>query len=271
MAYKLIAIDLDDTLLTKEKKIHPKSKLAVQKAVSSGFKVIVSTGRTRKGALKLYEELELDTLLISSGGAEVTDKSGNLLYSKPVDKEAVKKILEFAYERNIHAQIYLDGELVYRERNDYAKMYEVRCDLTGITMPDMITSNSDSPKVLFIHEADNIPELRETAEKMFPELSIKRSFPMFLEFLNPEASKGNALEFVAKHYGIKREETIAVGDTEIDISMLKFAGLGVAVENADPDLKKAADEICPSNDEGGVAAVIEKYMLEAAHEDKNKY
>jgi hydroxymethylpyrimidine pyrophosphatase-like HAD family hydrolase len=125
-----------------------------------------------------------------------------------------------------------------------------------------------TPKVLFISDIERMDDIQAKAEAEFPMLNIKRSKPTYIEFSTPGVSKGDALKFVAEYYGVKKEEVIAVGDAEIDIPMLEFAGLGVAMANATSVTKKVADTICPSNNEGGVADVIQKYILEAQNENK---
>ena len=267
MSYKLIAIDLDDTLLNSANAIPDRASRAVRAAAAQGVYVVLCTGRTKKGMQRYYDELALDTLMITAGGAEVYDASGRVLFSRGVDPALVKQVLEFGDRMGVHSQVYIDGELVYREKNRYSDYYESTYGHPGIVMPNLLElPEIITPKVLFVIDEDKIPAIRKEAEKLFPMLTIKQSNPMYLEFAHPSVNKGEALAFVANHYGLRREEVIAVGDTDIDIPMLKYAGLGVAVANATPAVLEAADIVCPSHDESGVADVIEKYiLLETAH------
>lgn len=262
MAYKLIAIDLDGTLLNENNQIPQRVKHAIHKAMAKGAYVVLSTGRTRKGAIRFYEELGLDTLLIISGGAEVFEPvSGHMVFSRPVDPVLVKELLHYAYDNGIHAQVYIDGELVYRERNKYSDAYEVPYGFSGIVIEDILTRDFITPKVLFVTEPENVARIQKETAKLFPMLKSMNSYPSYVEFASPEISKGEALKFVAEHYHISREEIIAIGDTQIDISMIDYAGLGVAVANAVPEALSAADIVCRSNEDGGVADVIEQYIL----------
>ncbi len=263
MAYKLIAIDLDDTLLTHDGSINDRASAAIEKAVTKGIIVVLCTGRTQKGAQRFYDDLGLDSLLITTGGAEIFDGAGNALYTKNLDPHIAKRLLEFAYSRGIHANVYVNGDIVFRERNSFTDAYEQRAGYTGIVVPDLLERELITPKVLYFASEDILRGVREDVEKEFPQLTIVRSYSTFLEFQDAGVNKGSALEYVADQYGVKRNETIAIGDTEIDIPMLKYAGLGVAVENGDAGAKQAADIVCASNDEGGVADVIYKYILEA--------
>ncbi len=264
MAYKLIAADLDDTVLMGEERVmHPRAKASLLRAAERGVKVVLCTGRVQQGAQRFYDELGVKDLFIVSGGAQVLDSSGKALFERSVDPSLAKRLLIFARDNGITANVYLDGKLVIKEKNSLTDAYEKRHGFPGIVMPDIMDKHIVTPKVLFIVDAKSISQIQETAKKEFPMLSVQRSSANFIEFSDPEVSKGSALRFVSKYYGIQREEIIAFGDTEIDISMLEFAGLGVAVENADPQTKQAADLVCASNKDGGVADVIERYILEA--------
>jgi Cof subfamily protein (haloacid dehalogenase superfamily) len=269
MAYKLIAIDLDDTLLDDNLNIPERVRDAVKKAVDLGIYVVLCTGRIPKSTRKYYDALMLDTLMISTGGAEIYDANNKSVYSRTVDPALTKKLMQYADSNGLHFQVYLDGDLVFRETNKYAEAYELSCGLKGIVKGDLMEMETVvTPKVLFISDVERMDDIQARAEAEFPMLSIKRSKPTYVEFSSPDVSKGDALKFVAEYYGVKSEDVIAVGDAEIDIPMLEFAGLGVAMANATPITKQAADALCPSNNEGGVADVIQKYILEAQNENQ---
>jgi Cof subfamily protein (haloacid dehalogenase superfamily) len=269
MPYKLIAIDVDDTLLNSDILIPERVSRAIHEAIRRGVRVVLCTGRTKKGVQCYYDELGLDTLLITAGGAEVYDGQGHVLFSRGVDPALVTRILEYADRYDIHAQVYIDGELVYREQNRYSDYYERFYGHPGIVEPDLLKMPQIvTPKVLFVTDEDKIAGIKADVEQLFPMLTIKQSKPMYLEFAHPSVNKGEALAFVASHYGVDRRDVIAVGDTDIDIPMLEYAGLGVAVANATEAVQRAADVICPSHNESGVADVIEKYILEEGHENQ---
>jgi len=264
MAYKLIAIDIDETLLDHNGKIPPRVCDAVSRAVAKDAHVVLCTARTKTGAQRFYDALGLDTYFITSGGAEVFDASGNAVFSQPVDPNIVKELLRYAYDNDVHAQVYIDGDLVYREKNDHAAVYELGYGFPGIAMPDILDCEElITPKVLLVVDKDKIDVFQKRTEQVFPMLATRRSRPMYLELTHPGISKGEALKFVAEAYCVSQQEIIAVGDTEVDKSMLEYAGLGVAVANGDKDLKDIADIVCASNNDGGVADIITQYILEA--------
>lgn len=269
MTYRLIAIDVDDTLLTDELCIPERVSRAIRKAVEKGVRVVLCTGRTKKGVQRYYDELGLDTLYITAGGAEVYDAAGHALFTRSVDPPLVKQILEYAYKNGLHAQVYIDGELVYREKNKYSELYEIPYGYSGIVEPNLIKlPQIITPKVLFVTDENRIAAIQKDVENRFPMLTIKQSKPVYLEFAHPSVNKGEALAFTANYYGIDQQDVIAIGDTDIDIPMLEYAGLGVAMANAKPHVQLAADIVCPSNQQGGVADVIEKYILEEAYESQ---
>ena len=261
--YKIIALDLDGTLITNDGVILERVKQAIGKAVEQGIYVVLSTGRIKKGVQKYYDELALQTLMISSGGAEVHDAGGNLVYSRPLDPGLTKALLSWADELGVHAQAFVKDTFIYRVENRFTDMYEEQNGFAGVVVPDILDKNVSTPKVLFALDEDRIDRIRRLAEKRFPQLSIKRSYRMYLDFYHPDASKGKALAFVADYYHVPPEQIIAIGDTEIDLSMLEYAGLGAAMGNADKQVMEAADIVCPSNCEGGIADIIQKYILEA--------
>jgi len=270
MAYKLIAIDIDDTLLDQNMQIPLNVSAAIHKAVLKGVYVILCTGRTKKGAMRFYKKLDLDTLFILSGGAEVCDSEGQIVFSHPVAPDTVNKLLKYAHDNHIHAQVYIDGELVYMESNKYAKAYEASFGHPGIAMGDLLSKTIETPKVLFVTDEERIPQIQREVGPLFPDLNIMRSKPTYLEFASANVSKGEALAFTANYYCIAREQIIAVGDSQIDIPMIKYAGLGVAMANASSDVKKASDLVCASNDEGGVADVINEFILETDDENQSE-
>ncbi len=262
MGYKLIAIDLDDTLLTDEGTIPQRVESSIQKARQKGVHVVLATGRTKKGGQRFYDSLGLDTLFITAGGAEVYDAQSKRVFSCLVDSRLTKQVMAYAYEKGLHPQVYIDGELVYKDINEYALIYEGPYGYPGIVTPDIMEIEQIvTPKVLIVLDEDKAVDIQEDLKTLFPTLAIVRSKPMYIELAHPDVSKGEALKFVAEYYNVARNQIIAIGDSPIDISMLEYAGLGIAVSNAYEEVKKAADIICASNEQGGVADIIDKYIL----------
>lgn len=262
MDYQLIALDIDGTLLDSEKKIRPRVRQAIQKAVERGKIVMLSTGRMYRAMKQINDELGLEAPCITYGGAQIVDK-GNIVYQCPVPSDLAKEFLEWAHEKHMHAQIYIYDDFVYEKENEYAAGYGEFFGFPGVEFPNLRKLHTIiTPKILCIGEIDEVTEWIPVAQERFGrQLRITRSRPMYMEINNPNASKGAALESYIKGMGIAREACIAVGDASIDAPMMEYAGLGIAMGNSDEKTKSIADYICPSNDEDGVAHVIEKFML----------
>lgn len=262
--YRLIAIDIDDTLLTGDIKITERVSSAIKAAQEKNVIVVLSTGRTIKGAERFYHQLKLDTLFITSGGAEIYDAQRKRVFENELDPAIVKQVLQYAYDNDIHAQVYIDGELVYKERNKYSALYEIPYGYPGILEPDLMQmSEIVTPKVLYVLDESRAPAVKKDVVSKFSSLVINTSKSTYIEFSSVGVSKGVALKHVADYYNVDLKDVIAIGDSQIDAAMLNAAGLGVAVENAPDELKQIADITCPSNEDDGVAYVIEKYILEA--------
>lgn len=265
MDYKLIALDLDDTLLDGNKQISPRNRQAVAAARDSGAHIIIATGRAR-GALTQFEErLGLKDYTIHIGGALISDPDGNLIHGDYIDPGTARSIMRWAEQRGIYFQAYTDRDFRYLRRTPHTDRYERNVEYTGIQDPDLL-GRDDLPiaKILLIDTAETVPAFREALRGQYPQLSFETSMSWFLEISNRSASKGNALRLIGERLGIPREETAAFGDSEIDLSMIRYAGLGAAVANASPEVREAADIVVPANTDDGVAWGIEKYCLPAA-------
>ena len=260
--FKLAAIDLDDTLLNDKKDISDYTVEVIKRAVSKGIIVVLATGRSFKGARKYYDRLNLATPIISCGGAVVADNNCNELFNLPINPDIARKILIFAKENNVHAQIENSTGYCFENHNKHSKQHEIFYGFPGDEIPDLINKeNIVASKVLIIGEPDNLDIIQPKAKKLFPELLVSRSLPSFLEFNNKESSKGAALQFLASYFSIEKENIIAFGDSDLDIQMFKYAGFSVAVKNASQKIKNLADYVTDSNNEDGVAKAIKKFLL----------
>lgn len=263
--YRLIATDIDDTLLTDDLVITEGTKAALAEAVRQGCVVTLATGRMHSSALQIAGQLELNVPIITYQGALIKNMmGGKVLYERMVPAEAALAIVDFAEERGLHLQGYVDDRLLAKEDNDrirkYSEItrvpYEIESDFRAV-------AKQGSTKMLIIDEPEVldqlIPELRAVLGES---VHMTKSKPHYLEFVHPEASKGNALLYLAEHYGIPQEETIGIGDSWNDRELIESAGLGVAVANAVDALKEIADYVTLSNNEEGVRAVVEKFVLQ---------
>jgi Cof subfamily protein (haloacid dehalogenase superfamily) len=229
-----------------------------------GVMVTIATGRMFRSALVVAEQLGIRAPIITYQGALIRDTvTKETLWERPVPLQLAQRVLEEGYRADVHINVYVGDSLfvdrITPEGTGYAKLAKVDINEVGNLM---VFLKQDPIKILYIADPDVLDRLnRELQEKFGPTLYITKSKPNYLEFMHPEATKGHSLKALAQKFGIHREEIMAFGDSYNDIDMLEFAGMGVAMGNAPEDVKKSADYITDTNNEDGVAKVVEKYVL----------
>lgn len=264
MVYRLVAIDLDDTLLTNRLEITPRTREAIQKARERGVHITLATGRMFTASVPFAESLGLDIPLITYQGALVKGSRSNCVhYYRPLPLQHARLIIERVKPFGYHINIYLDDKLFVEEATAEAEGY---ADVTRVKIhmvEDLLDFlQSDPIKVLVISKEALLDDLaRKLAPVLADNVHMTKSKPHYLEFLHPQATKAFGLAALAHNLGIRREEVIAIGDSFNDLEMIRYAGLGVAVGNARPEIQTEADYVAPGNDEDGVADVIEKFVL----------
>lgn len=262
MAYKLIALDLDDTLLDSEKHISKRNREALASARAKGARIILASGRAYPGVSGFNEILGNKDYTIVCGGGQVADPDGKVIYSAYLSPITTKQVMRWAVTHGVYFQVYTDDGYFFLQRNDYSDYYEKLCGYSGIEDPGLMNTEMIlAAKILLIDTEEKLEEYRSELSAMFPELVIKKSQSDFLEIMDPAATKGKALEYLAKKLGIEKEQVIAVGDSEIDESMIRWAGMGIAMENAVDACKEASNDITGSCNADGVALAVEKYIL----------
>lgn len=267
--YKLIALDMDGTLLREDKTISPAVFDAIQAAKAKGAKVVLATGRPIKGVEKYLNELNLKEqgdYVATFNGALVQDTfSGDVISHITMEYEDLVTIYEASRELRTHLHFF-DKNTLYTPNKDISKFTIVEAFMNDVDLH--YTEMEDVPKDIVISKVMMIdyPEvldrvINELPKELIEKYTIVRSAPHFLEFLNIDANKGNGIMLLANKLGIKQEEVICVGDAGNDIHMIEYAGLGVAMGNATEDLKAIANYITKSNKEDGVAHVINEFIL----------
>ena len=262
MSIKLIALDIDNTLITRTTDFSKKDLAAIEKAREAGIYVSLATGRAYRSLKIFLDRLNLDTHSISTGGAIVSDKNNKRLYTQFVEPKTAAEIIQFAYQNRYYAQVYENDEYVYYREGVEAELYEKATGVPGILDETLIERTEiDTPKILFIDTPERIEALIPVIKSHFPNIKAERSFPEYLEINHVECGKGNALKALGDMLGIKQEEIMAIGDSEIDVSMIKYAGIGVAMGNAAEHIKQAADYVTSNVLDSGVAKAIEKFCF----------
>ena len=262
--YRLVAIDLDDTLLTDDLTITEGTRRALAAAAAQGGVVTIATGRMFASAARIAGGLGLNVPIITYQGALVKNLlDGRVLYERTVPTEPALAIVEYAAERGLHLQGYVDDRMYAVADNDKSRAYAALSGVTYETADDFTPLvRRGALKLLIIDEPEKLDRmLDELRGRTGGAVHITKSKPHFLEILHPEATKGHALMHLARHFGISREETIGIGDSWNDRELIEMAGLGVAMGNAVEALKAIADYVAAGNNEEGVREVIEKFVL----------
>lgn len=266
--YKLIALDMDGTLLTTDKKVSERTKSAIKAAEEKGVKIVLASGRPLIGLNRYLEELELtkdeDYVLSFNGGLVQNTNTEEIVSKVSLKGSDLKYIYEISRELNIniHAFSAKDG-LITPKNSEYTE-HEAKINGIDINIKDFneVDDDEDIIKVMMIDPQEILdPAIERLPEEVYKKYSVFKSAPFFLEFTHKEVDKGLGLKRLGEHLGIKKEEIIACGDACNDLSMVKYAGLGVAMDNAVPEVKEVADYITASNNDDGIAKVIEKFIL----------
>jgi Cof subfamily protein (haloacid dehalogenase superfamily) len=261
---RCIAMDLDDTLLDDDLTISLENRTAIQMAGQLGVKIILASGRMAQSMKPYSKELKLEQPIIAYNGAVVYDiLMERTLDHYPVPRELALELIPIIRGAGIHLNVYLQDELYMEKITDWGRAYAASCSVTPRLVEDVSRLVNEGPhKMLAIGVITEIERLQGFLEERFRgRLDFTRSKPNYLEILCPGVSKGSALQRLVTRWGIDRSEVIAIGDALNDLEMITWAGIGVAMENAVPQVKESADFIATDNNHHAVAEVIRRFVV----------
>ena len=266
MTTKLLALDLDGTLLRDDLTISSRNKEAIKKVRAKGVEVVIATGRPNSAAVKYIKELELDSYLITYNGALIKDiKKDKIIKHSPVELEISYEILDYVKANDLYLNIYLKDQIFCNKDCEERQYYKELMGVEPIIVEDNLEKifDQESTKLLIIEK--NLEETEKIfnnlSEKYSDRLKFKRSIIDCIDIMDKSVSKGNALKVLVDLLGLNSEQLTAIGDRNNDLEMIEYAGVGVAVSSGEKILKDAADYITVSNNEDGVAEYIEKFIL----------
>lgn len=277
MAIKAIALDIDGTLTNDKKVITPRTREALLAAQRSGVRLILSSGRPVQGLRAIAAELDLqnnDGLLVAFNGAHVVDaQTDEVLFDQPMPEETLRALVEHMRSFDVIPWI-TEGKNLFVERGsrhvityrnepyDIVEYERSMCDLELIEVEDLLeVCGRPQDKLLCASEPAYLQEhWRAMYEPFTDTLSGMFTADFYFEFMAPGIDKGHALAGALPKLGIDASEVIAFGDGQNDISMITWAGTGVAMGNAIDETKAAADMVTASNNEDGIALVLEKML-----------
>ena len=264
--YKMIVLDMDDTLLNDDHIISEENKEMIFKAQEMGIYVVLASGRPTSAMTAYAKELKMDhynSYMISFNGSTVTDlKEDKVLFEHALTKEQIHSLYDFSQQNNTHIITYLGEQIISERHSEYIDIESTITGLELLIVPSFKEAVTTSAvKCLLLEEPSYLKSVEAVLKNAMPDLSVCMSKPFFLEAAPNGIDKGAAIQVLAEKLNIHQSEIIAVGNAGNDLTMVQYAGLGVWVDNVDSELREFGDVIVASNNDHGVAEVIRRYIL----------
>lgn len=262
----MLVLDMDDTLLTDDHRISDKNKEALRKAQALGVYVVLASGRPTPAMTKYAEELNLaqynSYILAYNGAVIMRMKDEHILFEQSLTKEEIHRLYDFSVAHKVHIITYINGRIVSETNSPYI---DIEKEITGMPFEKVndfkAAVTGPAIKCILLEDPIYLKEVEAILKKEMSEKSVATSKPYFLEVTHHGIDKAESLKRLAAKLNIKQEEIIAVGNASNDLSMVEYAGLGVWVDNTSPELRDKADVIVASNNNDGVAEVVERFIL----------
>lgn len=266
--YKLLAIDMDGTLLNSNRVISERNKEAIKKAIEKGVRVVIASGRGLKGLDSFLNEIQLrgenQYLIANNGGTIYRTSDFKCISYKGLSIRDLVKTYTLSKKLGLNMIAYTHNDAIAAEENEFTRF---ETEYVGYTVKILdfnsdIKEDDEITKILF-YQAEEVLEKKmlEIPKDFYREYNIVKTMPILLEVMNKDCNKGYGVKILADKLRIKSEEIICIGDQANDIEMITYAGLGIAMGNAIPELKDIAQYITADNDCDGVAKAIEKFIL----------
>lgn len=267
LPYLLCAIDLDDTLLGPQHAISPRNARAIEAVSALGVQVLIASGRMYEATLRYVQQLGLHTPIISYNGALVKlPDSGEVWFHDCVPAGLAAEIMDFSAEHKLQLNFYSDGCFYSAADTPWLQLYYKRTGSPYKILPDMYTAlrGQEPTKLLIVDTPEYTDSLLPGFRERFAgRLYVTKTTDEYLEFMPAQANKGVALKLVAERMGMTERDTMAFGDSHNDLPMIRWAGMGIAMGNAKPELLAVADRVALRYDEDGVGILLEEvYGLE---------
>ena len=258
---KLVVTDIDGTIVKFNGELQPEIIAVFEKLKQKGVKVVIATGRMYNATSDIVGTLNLNTPVICYQGAMIRDDN-NIYFEKSVAKDTALNIIDDIRSYGAHINLYLRDRLIVEQDDKYIKEYAAPRSLKYEVVKDLKEVAQDATKILAIDDdSQKVTIIRNETRKKYPFLNIVKSTDWYCEFVNQEADKGLAIKYLADMWGISLDEVLAIGDQDNDIEMIKVAGIGIAMGNGSPNIKKVADYVCPTVENFGFARAMEQFVL----------
>ncbi len=268
---RLLVLDIDGTIAGKSNDVREPVKQAVRKAQAKGIQVAIATGRMYCSALRFHQAVGSTLPLLAYQGAWIQDPATQKIHQHlPVSRTTAEQLLDY-FESDgllslLSVHFYINDQLYVRGITPETQIYAKRADINPIAVGDLRKVLTTEPTKILALSDDTavIEQLLGSLRKQYTpaELYLTTSVATFFEATNPAANKGTAVRYLAEEMlGLKAENVMAIGDNFNDVEMLEYAGLGVAMGDAPPDVQAIAQWVAPSVEEDGAVAAIEAFVL----------
>lgn len=265
MKMKMVALDMDGTLLCDDHSLSPQNAATIKECSSQGIEIVLCTGRSPSSTLPYLDELGLDGVVITHNGAATIQSIGRkVLHAFSMNREELEPYLAFCEERDIHYDLNTTFDLFVTRYEDLTPemlgLYsQFRIEPKSFPGWDQLVS--PVVKMTMSGEKERMDLLEEELKAWDHKLQCIRSGDYFIDVMHAEATKGNALKELSRIREIDRDHILAIGNYYNDLTMIQFAGVGIAMDNSPDDIKELADDITLSNNDDGVHAALVKYVL----------
>ena len=258
---RLIALDLDNTLLEKDNSIHPHTLQLLKSCAADGITVVIATGRIYLSAKKYAQEIGPGCKILCYNGCLLTEADGTPLFSAELPVPIMEKIVSFCKERGLYCQFYRDHRILVEKVVKETRIDPDLANTTAIEAGDLSAYDlTPSPKAMIVCDPAAVPAVqKDLTDFMGEDVYIAQSQPYLIEIMPSGVNKAHTLELLCEKLGISYDEVMACGDNTNDAEMIKWAGTGIAVANSVEPLKAAASYVCKAERSLGVAEAIEKF------------
>ncbi|MCT4662197.1 MAG: Cof-type HAD-IIB family hydrolase [Tissierellales bacterium] len=266
---KFIGIDMDGTLLNSSHDLSDENRNAIRNAQNSGVNVVITTGRPLSGVEKFLTPLRMvhdnDYIILYNGALILRASDRKVISESTISLDEVFALEITAQKMGVKIHIVTDSACISPYENSYGK-FEADLNDMDFIIKDFSTLDSSTKvyKVMFSEDESVLkPIFDEMPSSLNENYELTMSAPFYIDFLKKGVNKGFGIKSLTEHLSIPKADVICIGDAGNDISMIDYAGLGVAMGNASLDLRRRADFITLNNDEHGVAHVINRFALMA--------
>jgi hypothetical protein len=262
---KLVAFDVDGTLVGSSLSLRPRVLEAVAKMRARGVAGCLVTGRMYRSVLPYAREMRLDAPIVCYQGAAIVDPTTDaVLFDSPLPNAQALDLVEYAHAERVHVQLYANDRFYCESLDRFAELYASISGVEPMLVPSLkeAFAQSDSTKAVLVSDPQTIAKhLPRVKALLGGSAYVTRSIPNFLEVMNANVDKGKSLGIVAERLGVEMTDVMAIGDSWNDAPLLRAAGFGVAMGSAPDELKDLADAVVADVETDGVAEALERFVL----------